>query len=314
MSTRKPRNNALLAFSLLAVASFLSIAALVRTASGAEIVIAEEEQLRHGKVLYASYCSGCHGTNGDGQGPAASMLIVKPRDFTSGLFKFRSTPNGTLPTDADLMRTITRGVNRTSMPEWSLLPERERMALVQYVKSFYPGFKETGPGRPIFIPAPPATLGSPESIARGRQLYEMLECGRCHGPNGLGDGPSAATLAPDSWGNPQRPFNFTKGALKSGGAPEDVYRTFMTGLNGTAMPSYADVFDEPDGENVKPGDAWNLVSYVLSLRTPSRPGTQVASAEGAAVNAAYRGDLARAGYTAPLPEPAQAGGNKESKP
>jgi cytochrome c oxidase cbb3-type subunit I/II len=314
MSTRNPRNNALLAFMLLAVAGFLSVSALVRTASGAEIVVSETQQLHHGKVLYTTYCTGCHGEAGDGKGPAASMLIIKPRDFTSGLYKFRSTPNGQLPTDADLMRTLTKGVNRTSMPEWSLLPERERMALVQYVKSFYPGFKDNPPPHPIYVPAPPATLGSPESIARGRQLYEMLECGRCHGPKGLGDGPSAATLAPDSWGNPQKPFNFTKGALKSGAAPEDVYRTFMTGLNGTAMPSYADVFDEPDGENIKPGDAWNLVSYVLSLRANDGPGTQVASEQGAAVNAAYRGDLARAGYTAPAPEPAPAGGNKESKP
>lgn len=314
MSTRNPRNNAALAFTLLAVAGFLSISALVRNAVGAELVVSETEQLHHGKALYATYCIGCHGEGGDGKGVAAAMLIVKPRDFTSGLFKFRSTPNGQLPTDADLLRTITNGVNRTSMPEFSLLPARQRMALVQYVKSFYPGFKEIGPGHPIYIPAPPATLGSPESIARGRQLYEMLECGRCHGPTGLGDGPSAATLAPDSWGNPQKPFNFTKGALKSGATPEDVYRTFMTGLNGTAMPSYADVFDEPDGENVKPGDAWNLVSYVLSLRASNKPGVQVASQEGAAVNAAYRGDLARAGYTAPAPEPAQAGGNKESKP
>ncbi len=36
----------------------------------------------------------------------------------------------------------------------------------------------------------------------------------------------------------------------------------MTGLNGTAMPSYADVFDEPDGESIHPGDAWNLVSAI----------------------------------------------------
>ncbi len=36
------------------------------------------------------------------------------------------------------------------------------------------------------------------------------------------------------------------------------------------MPSYADIFAEPDGENIREGDAWNLVSYVLSLRTPSQ--------------------------------------------
>ena len=36
------------------------------------------------------------------------------------------------------------------------------------------------------------------------------------------------------------------------------------------MPSYADIFAEPDGENIREGDAWNLVSYVLSLRQPCR--------------------------------------------
>ncbi|MEW6268706.1 MAG: cytochrome c [Thermodesulfobacteriota bacterium] len=226
----------------------------------------QDELLAHGRVVYDTYCVGCHGPDGDGKGPAAAMLLVKPRDFTSGLYKFRSTPNGTLPTDADLLRTVTLGVNRTSMPEWSLLPERERVAVVEYVKSFFPAWREQGAGTPIFIPEPPATLGSAESVARGRELYELLECGRCHGAAGRGDGPSAATLAADSWGNPQKPFDFTKGALKSGAAPQDVYRTFMTGLNGTAMPSYADVFDNPDGESIRPGDAWNLVSYILSLR------------------------------------------------
>jgi len=281
MSASERRGNPLSALAVLAVAAAASILAVARGAGSAEVAITQAESLAAGKVVYESYCAGCHGVDGKGNGPAADMLIVKPRDFTSGLYKFRSTVNGTLPTDADLMRTITHGVNRTSMPEWSLLPERERKALVAYVKSFYPGFAEIGAGAAVFIPKPPATLGSPESVARGRELYEMLECGRCHGDGGKGDGPSAATLAPDSWGNPQKPFDFTKGALKSGAAPEDVYRTFMTGLNGTAMPSYADVFDAPDGESIHPGDAWNLVSYILSLRRQARPAAAAGSASAA---------------------------------
>ncbi len=52
---------------------------------------------------------------------------------------------------------------------------------------------------------------------------------------------------------------------------KDIYRTFMTGLGGTAMPSYADIFGEPDGENIKEGDAWNLVSYIVSLRSTNQP-------------------------------------------
>lgn len=225
------------------------------------------ETLRHeGRRAYDLYCVGCHGISGDGRGPAADMLIVKPRDFTKGIYKFRSTPTGTLPTDEDLYKVITRGIYRTSMPDWALLSERERLALVEYVKTFYPEWRARGPGAPIHIPRPPASLGSPESVARGAELYEMLDCAACHGPAGKGDGPSAHTLDADIWGNPQKPFDFTKGQLKGGPTPQDVYRTFMTGIGGTAMPSYADIFEEPDDENIFPGDAWNLVSYILSLR------------------------------------------------
>ncbi len=94
----------------------------------------------------------------------------------------------------------------------------------------------------------------------------MLDCAKCHGESGRGDGPAAADLDPDIWGNPQKPFDFTTGRLKGGPDVEDVYRTFMTGVGGTAMPSYADIFDEPDGEYIREGDAWDLVSFVLSLR------------------------------------------------
>ena len=227
---------------------------------------ADDALVGEGRQLYERYCAGCHGTGGDGHGPAASMLLTKPRDFTKGVFKFRSTTAGTLPTDDDLFRTVTRGINRTSMPEWSLLPERGRRAIVAYVKSFVPDWKDRGAGRVVSIPSRPASLGSPESVARGKAVYAMLECSTCHGVEGRGDGPSAKTLEPDTWGNPQHPFDFTSGRLKSGSDPEDVYRTFMTGLNGTAMPTFEDIFAQPDGESIHEGDAWALVSYVLSLR------------------------------------------------
>jgi cytochrome c oxidase cbb3-type subunit 2 len=100
----------------------------------------------------------------------------------------------------------------------------------------------------------------------------MLDCAKCHGATGLGDGPSGSSLDKDIWGNPQKPFDFTRGRLKGGPRVEDIYRTFMTGIGGTAMPSYADIFEEPDGENIFKDDAWNLVAFVLSLRRlPHRP-------------------------------------------
>lgn len=248
----------------------LGVMLLVSSAS-AVLAQSHEETLALGHEVYDTYCVGCHGADGRGDGPGAPMLIVKPRDFTSGIFKFRSTPNGTLPTDEDLLRIVTDGINRTAMPNFRLVPEVERKAVVAYLKTFFPKWQERGAGAPVYLPAAPEFLGSPESVARGAQLYDMLDCGRCHGTGGAGDGPSAKTLVPDSWGNPQVPFNFTRGALKGGAAPVDVYRTFMTGLNGTAMPSYADVFAEPDGEAIREGDAWHLVSFILSLRNQEDP-------------------------------------------
>jgi mono/diheme cytochrome c family protein len=118
----------------------------------------------------------------------------------------------------------------------------------------------------VHLADPPPSFGSAAAIDRGKQLYDLLECWKCHGKEGRGDGPAAETLEPDIWGNPQRPFDFTSGGLKGGPTVKDIYRTFMTGLNGTAMPSYADIFGEPDGENILEGDAWNLVSFIISLR------------------------------------------------
>jgi len=256
------------------VAAAISAAVLL----GAWQAAAEEpvDRMRGGAEIYTTYCAGCHGEKGNGHGPAAEMLIVKPRDFTKGVFKFRSTPTGELPTTEDLYRLITNGAYGTSMPSWSLLTEGERYAVIDYIQGFYPGWKTEGPGTPIFIPRPPDTLASEAAVKRGRELYELLDCLKCHGPQGRGDGPSARDLDPDIWGNKQRPFNFTTGKLRGGGRPEDVYRTFMTGVGGTAMPSYADIFAEPDGEYIREGDAWNLVAYVLSLR---RGGTQMVKGE-----------------------------------
>ena len=54
------------------------------------------------KPLYERYCAGCHGDEGDARGENAQWIDPKPRDFTMAVFKCRSTPTGTLPTDEDL--------------------------------------------------------------------------------------------------------------------------------------------------------------------------------------------------------------------
>lgn len=87
-----------------------------------------------GRTVYQQHCAACHGVNGGGDGPAAVWLYPKPRRFDSGLFKIRSTPGGSLPTDDDLFQVITRGMPGSSMPSFTYLSDADRREVVQYVK------------------------------------------------------------------------------------------------------------------------------------------------------------------------------------
>jgi cytochrome c oxidase cbb3-type subunit I/II len=206
-----------------------------------------------GRRLYRQACAPCHGVRGDGQGPAARALEPKPHDFTTGLYKFRTTPFNAMPTDADLLRTISEGIPGTAMPAWKrLLSEQQRLALVQYIKTFAADkFAGAPTAQPVDIPAAPPT--TPAHIARGKQIYDRLQCWQCHGRSGRGDGPIAAAL-------PIPPQNLTRGVYKSGQQPEDLLRTVLTGLAGTPMAPYAEVLSLEEG--------WDLVHYVRSLAYP----------------------------------------------
>ena len=83
-----------------------------------------------GKQLYRRYCVGCHGVKGDGQGDNAPYMDPRPRDFTTGTFKCRSTPTGALPLENDLFATIGRGIFASNMPSWKSLTAQERADLL----------------------------------------------------------------------------------------------------------------------------------------------------------------------------------------
>ncbi len=223
--------------------------------------------LTDGQTLYHANCTSCHGPDGDGHGPAAYLLFPKPRNFQRAQFKLRSTPPGILPTDADLARTIQQGIPGSSMLSFGELLNEDQIAeLVDHVKSFSPRFGEQVPlatDQLLQIPAPPSP--TPELVAIGEQVYVDFRCGQCHGPDGRGDGPSAATLK-DSEGDPFPAADFTYGIYKSGGSPEALYSTFLTGMEGTPMPSFAGAFGSDD-------QVWGLVYYILSLAPGGRAQT-----------------------------------------
>jgi mono/diheme cytochrome c family protein len=209
-----------------------------------------------GAQLYYRYCWGCHGARGNGDGENAPYLNILPRNFVAATFKCRSTPTGTLPLDSDLYNSIGRGFNFTNMPSWIALTAQNRADLVAFIKTFSARWVTDKPGDPIAVPGEPKL--TVESIKHGSELFQKLECWKCHGQEGRGDGPSASTLT-DSNDQPIRPYNFTSdNRSKCGKTNADLYKIFMTGLDGTPMPSFADV--------VKPEDAWDLVHYLRTLQ------------------------------------------------
>jgi mono/diheme cytochrome c family protein len=209
-----------------------------------------------GARLYYRYCWGCHGARGNGDGENAPYLNILPRNFVAGVFKCRSTPTGTLPLDSDLFNSLYRGFNFTNMPSWKALTAQNRADLVAFIKTFSARWVTEKPSDPIAIPTEPKL--TVESIKHGGELFQKMECWKCHGQEGRGDGPSASTLT-DSNDQPIRPYNFTSdNRSKCGKTNADLYKIFMTGLDGTPMPSFADV--------VKPEDAWDLVHYLRTLQ------------------------------------------------
>ncbi|NOG53540.1 MAG: cytochrome c [Planctomycetes bacterium] len=193
--------------------------------------------LMHGYAVYSQNCVGCHGINGDGLGPAAQRLKIAPRDFTKGIFKFRSTPNGQLPLDADLHRTLQQGLKGSAMPAFQFMPENDRNAVIAFIKLYSSRWSDPEEViTPVPIPAQePVDIMTDERVLLGRFGYVAMGCQNCHGMTGSGNGPSAATLK-DDWDRPVKAYNYHQGAPKGGATPLDVYRTFRTGV--TPMPMY----------------------------------------------------------------------------
>jgi mono/diheme cytochrome c family protein len=232
------------------------------------------ERLRaRGRMLHSGQCAACHGERGDGKGRLADRMRPAPTDFTRGVFKLRSTPTGTLPTDLDLFATVTRGMHGTSMQPWSRLAEEDRWALVYHLKSFSRRFLEERPGRPVHVPLAPRE--NEDIRDQGERLYVRLRCGTCHGEAGAADGPAREAYLRQ--GNREvRIRDFTRGRFIRGGEMEDIYLTLRVGIEGTPMAAYDALSDD---------ELWALAAYVRLL-VRERPLHELPPARTAQVTAA----------------------------
>ena len=105
-----------------------------------------------------------------------------------------------------------------------------------------------------------ATLGSEAALelpskatnlAEGRQLFERT-CASCHGVAGRGNGPAAGGM------NPKPPAIGDVNVMRDV-TPATMYRITSVGIAGTPMTGYASA--------LSPEQRWNIVSYLMSLRT-----------------------------------------------
>jgi mono/diheme cytochrome c family protein len=81
--------------------------------------------VEQGEKIAKVNCVSCHGAKGKGDGAAAVALNPKPADWTSKRVQDES--------DGELFWKINTG--RGAMPSWKHLPEKDRWALIQYIRT-----------------------------------------------------------------------------------------------------------------------------------------------------------------------------------
>ncbi len=235
-----------------------------------------DPELARGLELFARQCASCHGATGRGDGEAAYLLYPKPRNFVEGTFRLTSARSG-LPPDADIRRTLERGMPGSAMPPWGHLPEADLRALVRTVRYLAVAGKaaDLATGEPpmkpaeadalareIFATGEPVTLGpepqpSQALLAKGREIYGR-GCAPCHGTDGAGKVPQQLR---DASGIPVTARDFTKGIFKGSPSAAAIAMRIKAGIPGSPMPAS----NYPDDE------VWALAHYV---RTMVLPGAQ----------------------------------------
>lgn len=211
-----------------------------------------------GQTVYEMHCIGCHGAKGDGKGEVADDFVVKPRDFTLGKFKFSTTARNTLPTDEDLKKTITNGLPTSAMPNYRLLDDPSKDAVIGYIKTLSDRWNTEQAQRKYEAASPPDFVGTPESVGNGEKLFAS-RCLMCHG---------AKKEQPDvifslQWQRTEtqacndliRPALFSDGTIKRGPKVEDIHMSITAGVGGTPMLAWGEIISELD--------RWHLTSYIL---------------------------------------------------
>jgi len=177
------------------------------------------ELVAGGKMLYAVNCASCHGPTGKGDGDRAPELNPRPRNYATEKFKFGNSPS-------QLWNTLRVGSPGTAMASFELLPAKDRVAIIHYIRTLIPnpandppevmaqlsGSAATGGGTAVtavtadtakagpripIVLALRASARSEGPVGRklsrlpsglGKEIY-IQRCASCHGASGEGGEP-----------------------------------------------------------------------------------------------------------------------------
>ncbi|MDH3670191.1 MAG: c-type cytochrome [Gammaproteobacteria bacterium] len=277
-----------------------------KAVTGMKDKIVSQRTKMSGEDIYQFRCAPCHGENGAGDGPAAEFLYPRPRDFTQGLLKFKSSNADLPPRDEDLFEVIKYGLTDTSMPGWSaLLTDKQINDLITVIKQFDTSatwapedaedkdFDDGGRYLKTDFrviteqePADGQIPYSAESIARGREVF-LEECKKCHGEEGRGNITSGEFME-DDWGyriwarDLTKPWTWrvteasTESSKTANGETSrdetirNIYTRLSVGIPGTPMPAHRAV-EVGEEDAIKLEDRWHVANYAYSLRTDTPP-------------------------------------------
>jgi len=224
-----------------------------------------EPSVERGKLVYVEKCVFCHAEDGSGKGVSAFYSSPRPRNFIKGQYKFRTTPFGKIPTDADLHKMLVRGMPGTTMPSWKHFPDVDLKSLVLYLKTLskkFAKFKKKGKSHKIIKIAPRPPFNQ-QSLERGKKFFDTT-CSGCHGLKGRSDGESTERNV-DIESDSIRPRNLTKPwTFRRGSHPKNIFLTIRSGLSTTAMPRHSKRIYKDD-------DIWDIVHYVITLPSLTKP-------------------------------------------
>jgi mono/diheme cytochrome c family protein len=278
---------------------------------GAQGLQLDEETLAEGSRHYRRNCLHCHGLAGDGRGPTGPWVNPSPRDYRQGLFKFVSTkPEITVETDegditrtgkarlADLIRTISTGIDGTSMPAFNQLNDLRLNQIARYVlhlslrgqaemdtmmeligEKTVPSKDELaekvrkkaefilnvwlGSNKPDAVNKPASypykDADLKASIVRGYKLFTNPE-GEASCIKCHNDFGRQVNFKYDAWGTLVRPANLTNPTYRGGRRPIDIYWRITGGIPPSGMPA---------GKGLGPKDYWDVINFVQALPYPN---------------------------------------------